>query len=123
MRYTNYEMEQMLNAIGPLLERRDVIGYAAARNARILRGELTEYHKVRDELVMKYGEPDVDEGGNRTGQVSITVDSPSFAQFADELERYANISHEPDIFKIKFDKAIGALSGAEILSCEFMFEE
>ena len=123
MKCTNQEMEQMLDALGPLLERRDLIGYAAARNARILRGELTEYHTVRDELVMKYGSADLDEEGNPTGQVSLIVGSPNFPQFMDEIGRYATITHEPEIFKLKFDEAIGKLSGTELLSVEWMFED
>ena len=123
MRYTNLEMEQMLKNLEPILERRDVIGYAAARNSRILSTELTEYHKLRDELVAKYGENDVDEDGNPTGQISLAIESPNFKQFADELTRYASISHEPEIFKLKFEEAIGQLSGTELLSVEWMFED
>lgn len=123
MRYTNQEMEQMLDALQPILDRRDVIGYAAARNSRILRGELTEYHKVRDELVMKYGSADLDEEGNPTGQVSLTVGSPNFPQFVEEIGRYAAITHEPEIFKLKYEEAIGQLSGTELLSVEWMFED
>ena len=123
MKYTNQEMDSMLNALQPILERRDVIGYAAARNARILRTELTEYYKLRDELVAKYGEVEIDENGNKTGQISISVTSPNFPQFVDEMERYATITHEPEIFKIKFEEAIGQLSGTELLACEWMFED
>lgn len=123
MKYTNAEMDQMLTALEPMLERRDVIGYAAARNSRILRTELTEYLDVRDELVKKYGENDVDEDGNPTGQISIEFDSPNFGKFMDEFERYSSISHEPDIYKLKYDEAIGKLSGSELLSIDWMFED
>lgn len=123
MKYTNQEMEQMLDALQPLLERRDVIGYAAARNTRVLRTELTEYTNVRDELVMKYGTADMDADGNPTGQVSLSVTSPHFRDFAEEMARYAGISHEPELFRLKYEEAIGQLSGNELLAVEWMFEE
>lgn len=123
MKYTNNDMDQMLAALEPLLERKDIIGYAAARNARILRSELSEYASVRDELVMKYGEADLDGDGNPTGSVSLSVNSEKFPQFAEEIERFARIEHEPDLFKLKFEEAIGQLSGKELLELEWMFED
>ena len=122
-KYTNSEMDQMLSALEPLLERRDVIGYAAARNTRILRNELTEYLRVKDELVCKYGRPETDDEGRETGQVVLAITDPAFRDFADDIERFAGMSHEPDIFKIKYDEAIGVLSGSEMLACEWMFED
>ena len=123
MKYPNNDMEQMLEALKPLLERRDIIGYAAARNSRILRDELTEYAKVRDELVMKYGTPDTDEEGNPTGEVSLSFKSPDFPKFAEEIGRFATITHEPKLFLLKFEEAIGQLSGTELLAVEWMFED
>lgn len=123
MKYTNNEMEQMLAAVEKQLERKDIIGYAAARNARILRNELSEYTSVRDELVMKYGEADLDEDGKPTGSVSLSIESDKFPQFVEEIERFARIEHEPNIFKLKFEEAIGQLSGSELLDLEWMFED
>ena len=123
MKYSNHEMEQMLGALSKQLNRKDIIGYAAARNTRILREELSEYLKLRDELIMKYGEPDTDDEGNPTGSVSLAFTSPRFPEFTDEIERYATIEHEPNLFKLKFEQAIGELSGSELLELEWMFEE
>ncbi|WP_165170707.1 hypothetical protein [Adlercreutzia sp. ZJ242] len=123
MKYSNHDMEQMLDAVEHHLDRRDVIGYAAARNSRILRDELREYLKVRDELVMKYGEADVDEKGNPIGSVSLQVTSEKFPDFLDEIGRFSTIEHEPDLFKLKYDEAIGQLSGKELLELEWMFED
>ena len=123
MKFKNAEMEQMVGALGKHLERRDVIGYAAARNTRVLCGELEEYMKVRDELILKYGEPDVDEDGNQKDTVSLKFDSPLFADFSAELEKFAAIEHEPNVFKLKYEQAIGELSGSELLELDWMFEE
>lgn len=121
--YTNYDMEQMLVGLEDHLDRKDIIGYAAARNARILRNELNEYFTVRDDLVMKYGEADVDENGKLTGSVSLQVDSEKFPDFLDEIGRFSTIKHAPTIFRLKFEEAIGQLSGKELLELEWMFEE
>ena len=123
MRYTNQQMESMVDALQPMLERRDVIGYAAARNSRILRTELTEYYGVRDELVEKYGEEETDEDGNATGHVSLSFESPNFPKFVEEIGRYSTISHEPEIYMLKYDDVIGKLTGAEILSIDWMLED
>lgn len=123
MRYTNAEMDDMLESLGPLMEQRNMVGYAAARNARILDNELTEYHRMRDELIIQMGEPETDEDGNQTGRSSIQIGTPAFIEFAKEMERYAAIEHEPDLYKIKYEEAIGNLSGAELLAADWMFED
>lgn len=112
----------MVRSLEPLLERRDVIGYAAARNTRLLAEQLTEYHKLRDELVEKYGEDEVDENGSPTGRMMLSPKSPKFREFADELGRFASIAHDFEPFAIGYGEAIGKLSGAEMLAVDWMFE-
>lgn len=123
MKRSNNEMMGMLEALAPLLDRRDVIGYAAARNTRLLSAELSEYSRIRDELVMKYGEAEIGEDGNPTGRVSIAPTSANFRMFLDEIGRFAEIEHEPELFLIKYEEAIGKLSGSELLAVEWMFED
>lgn len=123
MKYTNIEMEAMKLSLEPLLERRDRIGYAAARNARILDGQLQEYSAFRDELVRKFGEDELDGDGNPTGRMTISQASPKFGDFLAEVEKIAKIEHEPDIFRLKYDEAIGELSGTELLAVDWMFED
>ena len=121
--YKNIEMEQMISALEPFLERTDKIGYAAARNTRILRSCAKEYFDRRERLIEKYGQPQVDDGGNLTGLTELRIGSPEFIEYAVEIEEWATIEHEPDLFLIKYDEAIGKLSGAELLSIDFMFED
>ena len=116
-------MERMVGTLQKHLERRDIIGYAAARNTRILCNELKEYTERKDELVRKYGKPDLDADGNPTGSISLAFDSPEFAKFAEEIEQYATIEHSPNLMLIDYEKAIGILSGAEILELDWMFKE
>ena len=121
--FKNIDMEKMVGTLKPHLERTDVIGYAAARNTRILENELQEYVQRRDELVLKYGEEKKDEDGNPTGSVSLNFDSPKFTEFVEELEKFAVLEHEPPIMKLKYEQAIGILSGAELLELDWMFED
>ena len=123
MEYTNIEMEAMKMSLEPLLERRDRIGYAAARNARILEDQLREYTAFRDELVRKYGDEEVGGDGNPTGRMTISQASPNFGVFLEGIGEIAKIEHEPDIFRLKYDEAIGELSGTELLAVDWMFED
>lgn len=115
-KYTNEQMMAMFDSLKPHLDRRDIIGYAAARNTRALRDELVEYSAIWDELVTKYGE-------NDGAQVRLSLDSPSFKEFEQEILPFAKIEHEPKLFTIPFDAAIDKLSGNELLEIDWMFEE
>lgn len=121
--YKNIEMEQMLASLEKFLDRIDKIGYAAARNTRILRSETKEYFDRRQQLVEKYGKPQLDEEGNPTGLTELRFDSPEFLEYAKEIEEWALIEHSPNLFKLKFEEAIGQLSGSELLEIEWMFED
>lgn len=122
MKYKNIEMERMMSALEPLLGRTDLVGYAAARNTRMLSAECAEYMQRRDELIEKYGEPELDEDGNPTGHTMLKIDSPEFAQYASEIEQWALIEHEPEIFKLPASEAVGAMSGSQLLELEWMFD-
>ena len=122
-KYKNIEMEQMLAALEKHLGRTDKIGYAAARNTRILRNETHEYFERRKQLVEKYGSPQLDENGNPTGLTELRFDSPEFKEYAEEIGEWAIIEHAPNLFKLKFEEAIGNLSGTELLEIEWMFED
>jgi len=65
MRFRNIDMDRMLTSLSGLLDRVDLIGYAAARNTRILRSEAQEYLNIRDSLIAELGEPQLDEDGTR----------------------------------------------------------
>ena len=123
MTYTNVQMENMAGSLQKHLDRVDLIGYAAARNTRILRDELREYFGKREELVLKHGKPEVDEEGCETGKVVVPFDSPEFTAFLKELDPFAAIEHEPNLMKLKYGQAIGQLSGKELLELDWMFED
>lgn len=123
MKLKNYEILEYLNSLESFLERNDIIGYAAARNTRYLRNCATEYEQIHNDLIVKYGSPELDDDGNETGRSFIDMKDPSFKQFKMELTTFSNIEHEVTIFKIPYSEVIGKLTGSEILEIDWMFED
>lgn len=123
MMYTNKEMVEMVEKLRPLLSHRDVIGYAAARNTRILLDCLTEFNKFKEDLLREYGEQDYDEEGNELPTVSICYDSPNFKEFADKLESIASVKHNAAIMTLKYNEVVGLMNGEEILNNDWMLED
>lgn len=121
--YKNIEMERMIAALEPFLDRVDKIGYAAARNTRILRTETQEYLERREALIEQYGTAELDESGNPTGRTELRFDSPNFKSYEAEITEWAMIEHSPDIFKLKYSDALEKLTGREILSIDWMLED
>lgn len=119
----NSELAAMLHQLEPILSQRNRLGYAAARNFRILSDTLTEYHKFKMELVEKYGEPDKAEDGTELPTVSLKVGSPNFKSFCDEMAPYNNMEHEVEIMTAKYEDVIDVLSGVEIVGIDWMLED
>ena len=122
MKLKNTEMESMLSSLEKHLDRRDVVGYAAARNTRLLQGELREFLEFRNELVVKHGE-EAAEGDAAPGGKFITPQSPSFGDFMAEYGPLCSIEHDVSLFTVPYDEAIGVLSGSELLEIDWMFHE
>lgn len=123
MKLRNIEMENMLSQLEPLLEMKGKVGYAAARNTRLLRENNQEYQRLKHDLISQYGEPEHDEHGEETGQISITSTSPNFGKFASELTPLADMEHEVDIFTVPMNEAVDILTGQQLLNLWWMFEE
>lgn len=114
--YRNAQLDTMVATLRPMLERRDKIGYIAARNTRIIMEALTEYYNFRNELVEKYGE----EIG---GQMQLALTSPNFKQFSQEFSDIQNAQQDLDLMTLEYDDVIGELSGEEILLIDWMLKE
>lgn len=123
MKYSNGQMYQYREQLKNLLERKDKLGYAAARNTRLLNTELTEFDKMKNDLIIKYGTKEVDENGNETGNVIIKPDNERINDFLEEMERYSTIEHDVNLFQLNYTDAIGQLSGKELLDLDFMFKD
>lgn len=120
---TNAEMFGMLQSLEPVLECSGMVGYAAARNTRLLRQACAEYLAKQEELVNELGEPEMDGNGLPTGRVVITPASPNFGEFIESLGRYADIEHDFEPFRIPIGEAIGMLTGTQMLSLDWMLED
>ena len=123
MKLKNAEMEIMIGTLKKFLPMKNKIGYVAARNTRLLMTETTEYTKIRNELIVEYGRPDVNEDGTESGTVSIEIGSDEYKKFEDAISKYANIEHEVNLMKMRYDEVVGILSGEEILQIDWMLEE
>lgn len=122
-KFTNAEMDNMIRHLRPLLAHKGKVGYAAARNTRMLNNAIVEYIERRNALIRKYGDSVKDENGKVQPPTGISVNSPNFDKFYEELEPFAIIEHEVDIMKIKYDEAMDVLTGEEMLNVEWMLEE
>lgn len=118
----NFKMEQMLLQLKKLLPMRNKIGYVAARNTRILSDSLTEYFKFKNDLIEKYGEPDVNENGQELDTISIKKDSENFDIFIKEFDEIKDIEHEVELMTLSYEDVIGILTGEEILEFDWMLE-
>ena len=118
---TNAQMSVMLRQLQPLLSHRDMIGYMAARNYRILSDSLTEYHAMRQKLIEKYGKELPDENG--VPMLQIKIGTEAFKSFSDEFAPFHKIEHEVELMIGKYSDAIGSLSGEEILAIDWMLED
>ena len=119
----NFELEAKLMSLQPLLTRRDAIGYAAARNTRILSDALTEFFNFRSDVMRTYGEKETNENGEPTGGLFINADNPHYKDVVDEITKLGNIEQEVSLMTVCSEDVIGKLSGEEILSIDWMFSE
>ena len=129
--YTNEQMRVMLDSLSEArdsqgmsaLDREDAIGYAAYRNARILRECCAEYIQRVQALGEEYGRPEMDAEGNPTGRTVVPYDDPRFGEFEEKMSAWGNIEHRPDLYRIPIGEAVGKLSGTQMLALDWMFEE
>ena len=121
MKLKNSEALERLHSLKPLLSHRNKVGYVAARNYRFLSNSITEFDTIRLSLIEKYGERGNDERGVPT--YTLSVDSPKFKEFCDELAPFNEMEHEVELMTAKYDDTIGTLSGEEILAIDWMLED
>lgn len=121
--FKNSEMDLMLRQLIPILPQRNRVGYAAARNYRVLAQTLTEYSRFKGELIEKYGTQDTAEDGTELPSMSIKTSSPNFKTFCDEMAVYNNMEHEVELMTVKSEDVIDILSGEEILAIDWMLED
>lgn len=123
MKMTNFKIERTLEDIKTFLIRADIIGYAVAKNIRMLMNALEAYSATKDFLVKEYGYPILDDNGQETGTYRITAENPNYEKLLNELNKIGNIEQDIDIFTIPSTEVIDKLTGTEILKIDFMLED
>lgn len=119
---TNQDMCNMIESLHSfgLLDHRDIIGYATARNLRHLQDAAREYLEIRDELLCKYGTREIDERGNPTARFTLNINSDDGKSYLEEISKYQDIKHDVDIFRVPIEDTVGILSGREMLALDWM---
>ncbi len=120
--FKNSELKTMLNGLKAVLKHNGKVGYAAARNTRLIQDALTEYTEEERKLILKYGKKEKDENGNETGGARLSIESPEFNKFLEELEPYLEIEHEVNIMQVEAAD-LEKLTGEEILEIDWMIKE
>lgn len=98
------------------LSDRGELGYACARNLRMLAFSTSDYLARRDEAVRRHGTP-ADGGGT-----SISPRDEGWAPFLEEMGPLDAIEHEVDVTTVEASRLVGKLSGAEMLEIGFMLD-
>lgn len=123
MTVTNAEMEAMISQLEPLLERKDILGYLAARNTRALRENLTEYVDHKNSLVQKYGKHDVDENGNELPTISIFPGYENWDKYVAEIRDIMVVEQVFTPVTTSYKDALGVLTGQQLLDLDWMFRD
>ena len=112
---TNKEMFDSL-AIFAKAKEKGMLGYAIAKNKRIILAELGEYVEKRDELLKKYGE-DIGEGRFQLSQKNVQ-------KFFDELQPYNELSVDIPVMQVSQEVFCnGTLDSSEMFIIEWMVRE
>ena len=119
---TNKQMAAMSEGLYEIIDTKGMLGYAAARNFRNLRNAAREYFDIRDNLMQKYGEQEMDESGKATARFIIKTDTVNGRKFISELAEFDDIEHEVEIMQIDPRDAIDHLTGRQMLALEWMFK-
>lgn len=114
----NQQAHMYMDTLSNYKDKRGILGYAIARNIRILQGSLTEYLSMYNELATKYSVDEKDEAGNKTGRQVIS--GKAVKQFESDLTPFAKIKHNVTICTMPFEECIDDLSTEDILALDFM---
>ncbi|MCC8039174.1 MAG: hypothetical protein LIP02_13730 [Bacteroidales bacterium] len=111
---TNAEMDSAVQAMSNLHET-GKLGYAIARNLRILKTECTEYLQLKAELFEELGDRD----GN---QYSIPPDK--IPEYIERLGDIPSIDHEVNLYTITEEEFLsGTLTSDQMEALLFMVQE
>lgn len=115
MKMTNAQMFDSLQVLNQL-EEVGVLGFAIAKNRRVLTAELREYAQKRDELLAAYG---TDEGNGR-----FTIKAENVPAFSAALRPYAEMTADVAVVQVEEDVFCGGdLTSSQMFVLFWMVEE
>lgn len=122
MKLTNEKVAAMCRDLeNGVLDNVGIVGYTAARNYRALHDVAEPFFIQRNKLIMEYGDAQYDGDGNIDDYV-VDPKSEKFAAFAAKYQELTEIECEVEILTLPEEKAIDAISGAQLLQLSWMFE-
>lgn len=112
MKMTNAQMFDSIQVLNQA-EEKGVLGFAIARNRRILAEELREYAQKRDELLKEYG---TDEGDGR-----FTIKADKVPAFSEALRPYAEMTADVAVTQVDAETFCGGnLTSSQMFVLEWM---
>ena len=117
MKLNNFELERHLQSLEPALKCKGRLGFVAAKNARKISDELTEYNERKNALIAEYGEQD-DEG-----RTYINAKSERAPQFMQELNEIGTVECTVDVCTVAVADIIDQLTGEEMAGVAWMVSD
>ena len=119
MKLTNKQMDEYANALSNLMEKtQGKLGYAIAKNFRLMTNELKEYIGLKDSAINKLGEQDED------GRIRIRIGTDAHKQYLEEMKQYDDIESDVNLVMVKPDDVYSSnLNAMEISGILFMVDE
>lgn len=80
---------------------------------RSFSGIYTDYDQTRQDLIRKYGEPVLDDEGNKTGNIEIKKDSENIDKFVEEMNILRNQNIDVEFTSMTVDELFSLGLSAE----------
>lgn len=81
---------------------------------RSFSGIYTDYDQTRQDLIRKYGEPVLDDEGNKTGNIEIKKDSENMDKFIEEMNILRNQNIDVEFTSMTVDELFSLGLSAEL---------
>lgn len=81
---------------------------------RSFSGIYTDYDQTRQDLIRKYGEPVLDNEGNKTGNIEIKKDSENMDKFVEEMNVLRNQNIDVEFTSMTVDELFNLGLSAEL---------
>lgn len=81
---------------------------------RSFSGIYTDYDQTRQDLIRKYGEPVLDDEGNKTGNIKIKKDSENMDKFVEEMNILRNQNIDVEFTSMTVDELFSLGLSAEL---------